>query len=182
MRRRRLAPQHFVITGAPVATDAATTARHRPAMDFLIKVKAPYPDTALLDYAKERTRLIRFVAGAPEGIADAASLCTLSSTPVSFSSNTHLTGIAMRTYYFDIKDGIPTRDRQGIEFSSVAGAIEHSKELALRLRSDNRLGDPGLAVVVVDESGAEIHREPVYPDVAGPAVSLGRSAGLGKRG
>ena len=80
----------------------------------------------------------------------------------------------MRTYYFDIKDGIPSRDRQGIEFASAGGAIEHSKELARRLRSDNRLGDAGLAIVVVDESGAEIHREAVYPDVAAPAVSHGR--------
>jgi len=80
----------------------------------------------------------------------------------------------MRTYYFDIKDGIPSRDRQGIEFASAGGAIEHSKELARRLRSDNRLGDAGLAIVVVDESGTEIHREAVYPDVAAPAVSHGR--------
>jgi len=84
----------------------------------------------------------------------------------------------MGTYYFDMKDGIPTRDRQGIEFASAGGAIEHSKELAWRLRSDSRLGDPELAIVVVDESGAEIHREPVYPDVAAPLVSHGRSAGL----
>ena len=80
----------------------------------------------------------------------------------------------MRTYYFDIKDGIPSRDRQGIEFASAGGAIEHSKELARLLRSDNRLGDAGLAIVVVDESGTEIHREAVYPDVAAPAVSHGR--------
>jgi len=80
----------------------------------------------------------------------------------------------MRTYYFDIKDGIPSRNRQGIEFASAGGAIEHSKELARLLRSDNRLGDAGLAIVVVDESGAEIHREAVYPDVAAPAVSHGR--------
>jgi hypothetical protein len=79
----------------------------------------------------------------------------------------------MRTYYFDIKDGIPSRDRQGIEFASAGGAIEHSKELARRLRSDNRLGDAGLAIGVVDESGAEIHREAVYPDAA-PAISRGK--------
>jgi hypothetical protein len=70
----------------------------------------------------------------------------------------------MRTYYFDMKDGIPTRDRKGIEFSSAAGAIAHSKELAQRLRDEPRLIDPELAIIVVDESGTEIHREPVYPD------------------
>ena len=70
----------------------------------------------------------------------------------------------MGTYYFDMKDGIPTRDRKGIEFSSAAGAIAHSKELAQRLRNEPRLIDPALAIVVVDESGAEVHREQVYPD------------------
>jgi hypothetical protein len=70
----------------------------------------------------------------------------------------------MRTYYFDMKDGVPTRDRKGIEFSSAAGAIAHSKELAQRLRNEPRLIDPALVIVVVDESGAEVHREQVYPD------------------
>ena len=63
-----------------------------------------------------------------------------------------------------MKDGIPTRDHKGIEFSSAAGAIAHSKELAQRLRNEPRLIDPALAIVVVDESGAEIHREQVYQD------------------
>ena len=70
----------------------------------------------------------------------------------------------MRTYYFDMKDGIPTRDRKGVEFSSAAGAIAHSRELARRLRNEPRIKDPALAIVVIDESGAEVHREPVYPD------------------
>ncbi len=56
----------------------------------------------------------------------------------------------MRTYYFDLKDGVPTRDRRVIEFASAGGAIEHSKELAERLRNDTRLQDPELAIVVVD--------------------------------
>ncbi len=69
----------------------------------------------------------------------------------------------MRTFYFDVKDGIPIRDRKGLQFPSVGAAIEHSKELARRIRGDARLTDPQLAVIVLDESGAEIHREPVYP-------------------
>jgi len=72
----------------------------------------------------------------------------------------------MRNYYFDIKDGVPTRDRKGIEFPSTAAAIAHSKELARRLRDEPRLKDPALAIVVIDESGTEVHREPVYPDAA----------------
>lgn len=78
----------------------------------------------------------------------------------------------MRTYYFDMRDGIPTRDRKGIEFPTAAAAIAHSKELARRLRDEPRLIDPALAIVVVDESGAEVHREPVYPDAAKPGMSI----------
>lgn len=78
----------------------------------------------------------------------------------------------MRTYYFDVKDGVPTRDRKGLKFPNAVGAIEHSKELARLLRHDPRLKDRSLLIVVVDESGAEVHREPVYPNEAKPGVSL----------
>ncbi len=67
----------------------------------------------------------------------------------------------MRTYYFDMKDGIPTRDRTGIEFPTAAGAIEHSNELAGMLHHDPRLIDPALSISVVDESGTEVHQEQV---------------------
>ncbi|MBI5261329.1 MAG: hypothetical protein HY852_05860 [Bradyrhizobium sp.] len=79
----------------------------------------------------------------------------------------------MRTFYFDLKDGIPVRDRKGLQFPSVDAAIEHSKELARRLRADARLNDPALAVLVVDESGTEI-RERVYPDNGDGADRVGR--------
>jgi hypothetical protein len=69
----------------------------------------------------------------------------------------------MRTYYFDMKDGIPTRDRTGLEFPTSAGAIEHSRDLARRIRHDPRITDRRLSIVVVDEAGTEIHREAVYP-------------------
>ena len=39
----------------------------------------------------------------------------------------------MPTVYFDRKDGVPIRDRAGLEFPSTSNAIEHSKELARRL-------------------------------------------------
>jgi hypothetical protein len=77
----------------------------------------------------------------------------------------------MRTYYFDMKDGVPIRGRTGLEFATTAGAIEHSRDLARRLRHDPRITDRKLSVVIVDESGAEIHREPVYP----AALKLGIS-------
>ena len=78
----------------------------------------------------------------------------------------------MRIYYFDMKDGVPTRDRTGIEFATAAGAIEHGKELARRLRDEPRVQDPGLAIAIVDESGAEIHRELVNPGTPNSAISF----------
>ena len=58
----------------------------------------------------------------------------------------------------------PTRDRTRLEFPNADRAIEHSRELARRLRHDPRRKDPALFIIVVDESGAEIHRDPVHPD------------------
>ena len=69
----------------------------------------------------------------------------------------------LRTYYFDIKDGRAIRDRTGLQFQTVGGAIEHSKDLAQRLRSDPRLQDPLLSIVVLDQDGREVHQEPVHP-------------------
>jgi len=80
----------------------------------------------------------------------------------------------MRTYYFDMRDGIPSRDKRGIEFPTAAGAIEHSKKLARLLRSDPRIKDRALSISVVDEAGTEVHREQVYPGAPRSGVaSLG---------
>ena len=68
----------------------------------------------------------------------------------------------MQTFYFDRKDGVPIRDRIGKEFSSDAEAIEYSKALAAHFRKEAP-SEPDLAIVVVSESGREIHREPVHP-------------------
>jgi len=78
----------------------------------------------------------------------------------------------MPTFYFDRKDGIPIRDRAGLEFPAIADAIEHSKELARRLGNERPRKDPNLSIVVIDESGAEVHRARVYPDVHEPRQSL----------
>lgn len=68
----------------------------------------------------------------------------------------------MRTYYFDKKDGATLRDRRGIEFPNAAAAIEHGQQLARQLRGDPRVNDLDLYISVIDESGAEVHREHVY--------------------
>jgi len=68
----------------------------------------------------------------------------------------------VQTFYFDTADGVPVRDRIGKQFRLNSEAIAYSKTLAARFR-DQRRDEPGLAVVVLDESGREVHREPVYP-------------------
>ena len=72
----------------------------------------------------------------------------------------------MQTYYFDMKDGVPIRDRVGLQFSTASHAIEHSKTIARRFSHEHPIKDPNLRIVVLNESGTEIHREFVYPDVA----------------
>ncbi len=69
----------------------------------------------------------------------------------------------MRIYYFDIKDGVPLRDKHGLQFASAAEAIKHSKDLAQRIRNDRRAGAADYYVAVVDDSGAEIYREMINP-------------------
>ena len=73
-------------------------------------------------------------------------------------------GIAMRTYYFDLIDGVPTRDRQGLDFPTASSAIEHCRDLVKRLRADPKGRKAPLSIVVLDESGTEIHRERVFPE------------------
>ncbi|WP_298879340.1 hypothetical protein [uncultured Bradyrhizobium sp.] len=68
----------------------------------------------------------------------------------------------MRTYYFDMKDGVPKRDEVGVELASDGAAIAHSKRLAEKVRLERPAGNPDLRIVVIDESGREVHREQVY--------------------
>ena len=74
----------------------------------------------------------------------------------------------MQTYYFDMKDGAPIRDRVGLEFRTDSQAIEHSKKLARRGSHEHLAKDENLCVIVLNESGAEIPREQVSPDVIKP--------------
>jgi hypothetical protein len=71
---------------------------------------------------------------------------------------------AMRTYYFDRKDGVPVRDNKGLQFAGHPTAILHSKQLAKEIRIQNPGGNRDLYIAVLDQTGREIHREPVYPD------------------
>jgi hypothetical protein len=70
----------------------------------------------------------------------------------------------MAKFFFDMKDGVPMRDRVGIEFDTNLEAIEHSKELAKHFRDESLRDDQELEISVVSASGREIHREFVHRD------------------
>ena len=67
----------------------------------------------------------------------------------------------MHTFFFDMKDGVPLRDRVGLEFITNAEAIEHCRALAQHIR-DCSLRDDQFAISVVDGAGSEIYREFVH--------------------
>jgi hypothetical protein len=78
---------------------------------------------------------------------------------------------AVQTFFFDMKDGVPLRDRIGIEFNTNLEAIEHSHVLARRFRDDSLTDDQDLEISVVNALGREIHREFVHRDQADPKTS-----------
>lgn len=73
----------------------------------------------------------------------------------------------MQIFFFDMKDGVPMRDRVGIEFGSNIEAIEHSRVLAQHFRDDSLRDDQDLEISVVNASGREIHREFVHREPDG---------------
>lgn len=79
----------------------------------------------------------------------------------------------MRTYYFDVIGGVPVRDTRGSEFRTMSEVVEHSKDLARQLRADPKAGKLPLSIVVLDESGTEIHRERVNPEIGESGVPIG---------
>ena len=68
----------------------------------------------------------------------------------------------MQKFFFDMKDGVPMRDRIGIEFNTNAEAISHCKEIVQDFRDNSLRDDQDLEILVVKESGREIHREYVH--------------------
>ena len=68
----------------------------------------------------------------------------------------------MQTFFFDMKDGVPLRDRIGIEFDTNVEAIEHCRVLAQQFRDESLRDDQDLEISVVNALGREIHREFVH--------------------
>jgi hypothetical protein len=52
----------------------------------------------------------------------------------------------MQTYYFDMKDGAPIRDRVGLNFQTDSQAIEHSKKIARRFSHKHPAKDNNLCI------------------------------------
>ena len=65
----------------------------------------------------------------------------------------------MQTFLLDMKDGVPLRDRIGVEFDTDVEAIEHSRVLAQHFRDESLRDDQDLEISVVNAQGREIHRE-----------------------
>jgi hypothetical protein len=68
----------------------------------------------------------------------------------------------MAMFFFDMKDGVPMRDRVGVEFVTNAEAIAHCGALAQHFRDGSLRDDQNLEISVVNASGREIHREFVH--------------------
>jgi hypothetical protein len=59
-------------------------------------------------------------------------------------------------------DGVPFRDRIGIDLEGNAEAIQHCKELAQHFRDGSLRDDQDLEITVVNSLGREIYREFVH--------------------
>jgi hypothetical protein len=70
--------------------------------------------------------------------------------------------LIVQKFFFDIKDGVPNRDRVGIEFNTNAEAIKHCKEIAQDFRDNSLRDDQDLEILVVNEIGREVYREFVH--------------------
>jgi hypothetical protein len=79
-----------------------------------------------------------------------------------FAAHTTTETIPMQKFFFDMRDGVPMRDKIGIEFSTNAEAVSHCKELAQRWRDESLRDDKDLEISVVNSLGREIHKEFVH--------------------
>ena len=68
-----------------------------------------------------------------------------------------------QAFYFHLEGLTSVQDKHGLQMPDPKHANDHSRTTASKMRMDSRVRDPSVVVVVVDERGAEIHREPVFP-------------------
>jgi hypothetical protein len=67
----------------------------------------------------------------------------------------------MQKFLFDLIDGVPFRDRVGVEFKMNADAIAHCGVITEHFCRDSLSDDQDLEISV-NASGREIHRELVH--------------------
>jgi hypothetical protein len=71
-------------------------------------------------------------------------------------------GMTMQKFFFDMKDGVPHRDKVGIEFKTQSEAIDYCKEIVRHFRDESLRDDQDLEISVVNASGREVHRQFVH--------------------
>jgi hypothetical protein len=131
----------------------ATQAEHRYTMAELIDL---------------RRRMLRFARSLPRGPERnnrrqiVSSLRCLFRNKAWLAAHTTTEMIPMQKFFFDLKDGVPMRDRIGIEFNTNAEAIVHCQELAQHWRDESLCDDKDLEISVVNSLGREIHKEFVH--------------------
>jgi hypothetical protein len=76
--------------------------------------------------------------------------------------------LAVQTFFFDMKDGVPLRDRIGIEFNTN---LEANRAQPRAGRDDSLTDDQDLEISVVNAVGRKIHREFVHREQADPKMS-----------
>jgi len=115
-----------------------------------------------------RRQMLRFARSFPPGPErndrrqTADSLRRLFRNKEWLAAHTRTETIPMQKFFFDMKDGVPMRDRMGMEFNTNAEAIFHCKELAQHWRDESWRDDKELEISVVNSIGREIHKEFVH--------------------
>ena len=115
-----------------------------------------------------RRQMLRFARSLPPGSERnnrrqiASSLRRLFRNKAWRAAHTTTEMVPMQKYFFDMKDGVPMRDKIGIEFNTNAEAITHCEELAQHWRDKSLRDDKDLEISVVNSLGREIYREFVH--------------------
>jgi hypothetical protein len=127
-----------------------------------------HPRYCIAELVETRRQILRYARSIPVGPQRnhhrqiELSLRALFRDPAWLAVQTNQGLPLMQKFFFDMKDGVPMRDRVGIEFRGDAEAIIHCKELAQHFRDDSLRDDKELEISVVNAVGREIHREFVH--------------------
>jgi hypothetical protein len=123
---------------------------------------------AMSELIELRRQMLRFARSLPRGPERnnrrqiASSLRSLFRNKVWLDAHTTTEMIPMQKFFFDMKDGVPMRDKIGVEFSTNAEAVTHCKELAQHWRDESLRDDKDLEISVVNSLGREIYKEFVH--------------------